>query len=539
MLLLFIHLNDGNNSASNTSQSIFGRRSGSEIRTEKRTKVDFDLLKCSMNSTESCLRIIKSLKLEILDWQREEDGSVSIKLNLTDSERKTLKSQLQARTAFQEDRGTEIQFSLQKIEEDLSVFERGDKKRAYPGYPDYAALTAFLNNMSSTFPHITKLFSIGKSVQGRELWGIKISDNPELNEAGEPEFKYIANMHGDEIVGREMTLNFIELLCTQYGKNDTITQLVNSTDIYIIPSMNPDGFQAGRRENAHGIDLNRNFPDRVTNPVNTIEGREPETVAMMRFTQAHNFILSANFHGGDVVANYPYDGRDSTGKCISPDDVLFTYLAKTYSYHHTTMWQSRTFPGGITRGCDWYDLYGGMQDWNYVFESCCEITVELSINKNPPYSTIPDFWNQNREAMLAYLQAIHNGVKGYVYDSQNNPLFAYLLVEGINHVVKTDPVHGDYYRLLTPGTYSITAFSEGFETQTQSVQVTQYNNPVRLDFYLKQSDNNQPQQKQQQIVDAGLNSFLVAPVIFVLIISLVLVFVSLILFCIIQYRARL
>lgn len=42
-----------------------------------------------------------------------------------------------------------------------------------------------------------------------------------------------------------MTLNFIELLCTQYGKNDTITQLINSTDIYIIPSMNPDGFQAG------------------------------------------------------------------------------------------------------------------------------------------------------------------------------------------------------------------------------------------------------------------------------------------------------
>lgn len=68
MLLLFIHLNDGNNSASN-SQSIFGRRSGSEIRTEKRTKVDFDLLKCSMNSTESCLKIIKSLKLEVSLWQ--------------------------------------------------------------------------------------------------------------------------------------------------------------------------------------------------------------------------------------------------------------------------------------------------------------------------------------------------------------------------------------------------------------------------------------------------------------------------------------
>ena len=68
-------------------------------------------------------------------------------------------------------------------------------------YHNYNELTDFLININSEFPDITNLFSIGQSVQGRELWVLEISDNPGINEV-EPEFKYIANMHGDETVGR-------------------------------------------------------------------------------------------------------------------------------------------------------------------------------------------------------------------------------------------------------------------------------------------------------------------------------------------------
>lgn len=57
----------------------------------------------------------------------------------------------------------------------------------------------------------------------------------------EPEVKYVGNMHGDETVGREMLINFIDFLCSNYGSNPRVTQLVDNTDIYIIPSMNPDG----------------------------------------------------------------------------------------------------------------------------------------------------------------------------------------------------------------------------------------------------------------------------------------------------------
>ena len=72
-------------------------------------------------------------------------------------------------------------------------------------YHNYVELTAFLQDIAVNYPDITRLESIGQSVQGRELWVIEISDNPGINEI-EPEFKYVANMHGDETVGLELSL---------------------------------------------------------------------------------------------------------------------------------------------------------------------------------------------------------------------------------------------------------------------------------------------------------------------------------------------
>ena len=79
-----------------------------------------------------------------------------------------------------------------------------------------------------------------------------ISDNPTVNEI-EPEFKYVANMHGDETVGRELSLYLIEWLCSNYGVNDRATNLINNTSIHIMPSMNPDGFE-NAKEACGGID---------------------------------------------------------------------------------------------------------------------------------------------------------------------------------------------------------------------------------------------------------------------------------------------
>jgi hypothetical protein len=113
-------------------------------------------------------------------------------------------------------------------------------------YHTYDTLTADLNTIATEHSDIARLTSAGLSVQGRELWVMQISDNPDIEE-DEPEIHYISSMHGDEVVGKELCFNFINYLTDNYGTDPRVTNLVDSTDIRIMPSMNPDGTELGHR----------------------------------------------------------------------------------------------------------------------------------------------------------------------------------------------------------------------------------------------------------------------------------------------------
>ena len=359
-------------------------------------------------------------------------------------------------------------------------------------YHNYEELTTFLQNIANEYPNITKLQSIGQSVQGRELWVIEISDNPGLNEV-EPEFKYIANMHGDETVGRELSLYLIEWLVKGFDTNSRITELINNTAIFIMPSMNPDGFESGQRYNANGVDLNRDFPDQFTDPNNSSLGREPETKAVMDWSSNKSFTLSANMHTGALVANYPFDGPSSGTYSSCPDDDLFIHMSLAYSNAHPDM-ESGGFSNGITNGSEWYALNGGMQDWNYVWENNFEITLEQSQVKWPNSNQLEGLWEDHREPMLSYIEEIHDGIRGIVSNADDGiPLNANIDIEGINKTIKNDPENGDYYRLLKAGTYTMTASAFGFLSESATVVVleneyTEQNFQLSLDPWLAEAD---------------------------------------------------
>jgi subtilisin-like proprotein convertase family protein len=304
---------------------------------------------------------------------------------------------------------------------------------------------------------------------------MKISANPDLEEH-EPEVAYISSMHGDEVVGKELCFNLINYLTDNYGSDVRVTNLLDTTEIWIMPSMNPDGTELGQRWNAHGVDLNRDFPDQFDDPVNGTAGREPETAAVMNWRAARAINLSANLHGGELVANYPFDGNPAGSSTFSPtpspDQAGFYSISRTYADNNPPMSQNNSHPAfddGVTNGADWYAISGGMQDWEYVWYGDFEITLEVGTSKWPPASQLPDFWDDNLESMLSYFERVHEGVRGTVTDAETGaPLAARVQVGSNPFPAYTDPDLGDYHRLLVPGSYTLTVSADGYQSQVLS-----------------------------------------------------------------------
>ncbi|MCL4692339.1 MAG: zinc carboxypeptidase, partial [Candidatus Hydrogenedentes bacterium] len=205
-------------------------------------------------------------------------------------------------------------------------------------------------------------------------------------------------------------------LLSQYTVSNRINRLVNRTAIWVVPLMNPDGHALGTRFNANGYDLNRSFPSWPGDFTGTqfdgapldLMGRQLEVQHVMQWTADNSFTLSANLHTGALLVNYPFDddGKGSGNDAPTPDDALFEYVSETYSMFNTPMYTDSvpSFPKGITNGSAWYQIDGGMQDWNYRYVACNEVTIELSEVKNPNASTLPTFWEDNRDSMIAYAE---------------------------------------------------------------------------------------------------------------------------------------
>ncbi|CAF4473743.1 unnamed protein product, partial [Rotaria sp. Silwood2] len=405
-----------------------------------------------------------------------------------------------------------------QVEKDTAVYQLLNH------YHHYAELNQLLNTWASNYTKLAQLFSIGQSNGDKELFVMRLTspintDNEDEHDEFQllkPKFKWIANMHGDETVGREMMIALIYYLLLNSKSDSRINRLLSTTNIYIMPTMNPDGFEKSiegscetktleTRGNLLSVDLNRDFPSQYE-PLKRMDngtsgdlfyGRQRETIAVMKWILKENFVLSANLHGGAVVASYPYDETihhtDNTyGQ--SPDDSLFRFIARTYANKHLTMTKGQgcasEFPEGITNGAKWYDVAGGMQDFNYLHSNTFEITIELSCCKYPSSndSNLEKEWDNNKEALITYMELSHLGIKGFIRDAQTRTAIsgALIQVEGILHPVRSVR-SGAYWRLLLPGLHNITVTASGYLPQTTyNVNVTnEKTSALRLDFDLQ------------------------------------------------------
>ncbi|MGD9546428.1 MAG: M14 family zinc carboxypeptidase [Candidatus Krumholzibacteriia bacterium] len=344
-------------------------------------------------------------------------------------------------------------------------------------YPTHAQIGTDFAALAAANPSLARTFSMGLSVQGRDLWGIVISDDVGSTEP-EPEVRLTGTIHGDEPVAMVMLYNLAFYLVDNYGQPgyEDVTDLVDHYEIHIMPLHNPDGYAAGTRSNANGVDLNRNYPD----PAGTHAVQEQETLNFMTHANNHHFVISQNGHGGALVVNYPWDYTYTR----APDDAALIELSLEYSTFNLPMYNG-SFPQGITNGADWYIATGTLQDWSYDTTGCIDVTVELGNTKWPAASTLQTSWDDNRESLMHYVKAARYGVNGVVTGSDTGlPLDAAITVTGNAMPVHTDPEHGDYYKLLDSGIYTLTFSSPGYLDEVVTGVATTWGTPTVLDVVM-------------------------------------------------------
>jgi carboxypeptidase T len=311
------------------------------------------------------------------------------------------------------------------------VVQPMDFPAADAAYHNYAEMTADIQTVAAAHPDIVSLFSIGTSYEGRAMWAAKISDNVATDET-EPEVLFIGQQHAREHITQEMTLYILHLLADKYGVDTQITDLVNSREVYIIFTSNPDGseydiasgsyrsWRKNRQPNSGssyiGTDLNRNWGYKWgccggssgTPSSETYRGASafsaPETQRIRDFINGRvvngvqQIKASIEFHSYAQLVLWPYGYTytDVPSDMTQDDHDVFAamgqYMASTNGYTPQ-------------QASDLYITDGTIDDWAYGTYKMFMFTFEMgSTTFYPPGSQIQALTSVNDTAVRYALQ---------------------------------------------------------------------------------------------------------------------------------------
>lgn len=255
------------------------------------------------------------------------------------------------------------------------------------GYLTYQQLLDNLDSMASKYPHlITTRLAIDSNIrthEGRPIYWVKISDNPWQDEA-EPKLLYNALHHAREPMSMMQLVYYMWYLLENYQADSRIQYIINETQLYFVPCVNPDGYvynennhpQGGglwrknRRDNGDGtfgVDLNRNYGyawgqnNQGSSPTTSSDiyrgtqaFSEPETQNIRDFCLTHQFELVLNYHSYGNALIYPWGYQNQ----LTLDSI-------PYQQYATAMTRENKYVAGINRNILGYSTNGDADDWMY------------------------------------------------------------------------------------------------------------------------------------------------------------------------------
>ena len=364
----------------------------------------------------------------------------------------------------------------------------GSNRAAYDwdSYPTYQAYEDMMFQFATDHPENCEIIELGTLPSNRKILIAHLKNG---SSEGKPKFLYTSTIHGDETTGWIMMLRLIDYLLENPDEPEVQT-IMDNIDLYIGPNTNPDGTYHGgnntvngaTRENANGVDMNRNYADPHGGPHPDGYEYQTETQWFMQFAEENAFVMGANYHGGAEVMNYPWDNTYT----LHADDAWYQLISHEYAdlTHEVSPNYMNQYNNGIINGAQWYMIGGGRQDYMNGYAQCRELTIECSNTKLPNPSQLPNFWNINKNSIFAYMTQCIYGIHGTVTDAANGqPLNATVTIT--NHddsfsVVESHLPAGDYHRPIKGGTYDVTYACNGYYPQTFTITVDDYETIIQV-----------------------------------------------------------
>ena len=303
-----------------------------------------------------------------------------------------------------------------KLRDIKGIFKGPDER-----YKNPEEIEILLKEFHQNYPAITKLESIGKSLEGRDIWALKISDNPNLKEINEPVFLVNSMHHAREVMTPEVAIDMIEYLLTNYFSDSKVRSWVNKSEIWVIPMFNVDGnhkmwdgnkWWRKNTRGGYGVDLNRNYPSfwgscngssgfkRSQTYRGPSAASEPETNAMMNFIANIRPAINISYHSYSELVIYPYGCKGNRTLNYKVVEGLGKEIANKLNYKPGTSWETL------------YNTDGGDIDW--MHDQYQVIPFVIEVNKSaqgfhPNY----DKWRDktvelNRKGWMHALNRLHS-----------------------------------------------------------------------------------------------------------------------------------
>ena len=301
------------------------------------------------------------------------------------------------------------------------------------GYLTYDELLTTLDNMASLFPNLITVrqpIGTGLTEEGRPIFWLRISDNPNVEETEEPEVLYTALHHAREPNSLSQMIFYMWYLLENYDSDPEVRYLVDNTAMHFIPCINPDGYvynetiepnggglwrknRAIENGETVGVDLNRNYGfewgfDNIGSSGNQNSAiyrgpapfSEPETSAVRDFCLDHQFRICMNYHTFGNVLIYPFGFNDEQ----TPDQPSYAAFTRA-------MASENNFPAGTGLETVGATANGDADDWKYgdtiAKPRILSLTPEVgpgTFGFWPPQSAIDEL---NKSVLLQNLVTAH------------------------------------------------------------------------------------------------------------------------------------